>query len=113
MQTQDVKELLYYYMDNYYLKTLTEMGLLGIVSYAWLLIHNFICACNGILRAKENRISYLACGIISGQMGVLAHSFFENIFEVPYMNAYFWGLSAVVIYIGFFRNRKSCKMEEK
>ena len=27
--------------------------------------------------------------------GVMLHCYFENIFEVPYMVAYFWGLAAV------------------
>ena len=36
-------------------------------------------------------------------MGVLLHCYFENIFEEPYMMAYFWGLAAALMYAGFFR----------
>ena len=54
-------------------------------------------------------MSCLISGIIAGQIGVLAHSYFENIFEVPYMNAYFWGLSAAVMYLGYLRRRKNDK----
>jgi hypothetical protein len=52
-------------------------------------------------------MSILSAGIVAGQLGVLAHSYFENIFEVPYMNAYFWGLSAIVMYLGYTRRRKN------
>ena len=112
MQNQEVEGLEYFYMDNYYLKTLTEMGLFGIISYVWLLFRNIIWSLRSLFRARENRLSYLACGIFAGQIGVLAHSYFENIFEVPYMNAYFWGLSAAVIYLGFLRRDKAEENEK-
>lgn len=111
MQNQEIEGLSYYYMDNYYLKTLTEMGLLGLISYVWLLLRNLLWSCRSIFKTQKNRMSYLTCGIVAGQMGVLSHSFFENIFEVPYMNAYFWGLSAAVMYLGYLRRRKNDKAE--
>jgi len=113
MQNQEIDNLAYYYMDNYYLKTLTEMGLLGLVSYVWLLLRNLLWSCRSIFKTQKNRMSVLSCGIVAGQLGVLSHSFFENIFEVPYMNAYFWGLSAAVIYLGYIRKRKGDKAQEK
>ena len=109
MQNQEIDNLKYYYMDNYYLKTLTEMGLLGLVSYVWLLLRNLLWSCRSIFKTRKNKLSVLASGIVAGQLGVLSHSFFENIFEVPYMNAYFWGFSAAVIYLGYIRKRKHDK----
>lgn len=105
MQNQHIDDLVYYYMDNYYLKTLTEMGLLGLISYVWLLLRNLVWSVRSVFRSRKSKISVLVSGIISGCSGVLAHSFFENIFEVPYMNAYFWGLAAAVMYVGFIRRR--------
>ena len=96
-------------MDNYYLKTLTEMGLLGLISYVWLLLRNLLWSCRSIFKTRKNKLSILGCGIVAGQLGVLSHSFFENIFEVPYMNAYFWGFSAAVLYLGYIRRRKNDK----
>ncbi len=113
MQNQEVEGLAYYYMDNYYLKTLTEMGLVGLLSYIWLLFRNIIWSLRSLFRGRQNRLSYLACGIFAGQIGVLAHSYFENIFEVPYMNAYFWGLSAAVIYLGFLRRDKTTEKNDE
>lgn len=113
MQNQEIDNLTYYYMDNYYLKTLTEMGLLGLVSYVWLLLRNLLWSCRSIFKTQKNKMSILSCGIVAGQLGVLSHSFFENIFEVPYMNAYFWGLSAAVMYLGYTRRRKHDKQETK
>ena len=109
MQNQEIDGLAYYYMDNYYLKTLTEMGLLGLVSYVWLLLRNMLWSLRSIFKVRKNPLCPLACGIIAGQAGVLAHSYFENIFEVPYMNAYFWGFSAAILYLGYIRKRKNDK----
>ena len=109
MQNQEIDDILYYYMDNYYLKTLTEMGLIGLVSYVWLLLRNLLWSCRSLFKTQKNKMSVLSAGIVAGQLGVLAHSFFENIFEVPYMNAYFWGLSALVMYLGYTRRRKNDK----
>ncbi len=105
MQNQEMEDIIYYYMDNYYLKTLTEMGLIGLISYVWLLLKNLLWSCRSIFKTRKDRMSYLSAGIVSGGIGVLSHSFFENIFEVPYMNAYFWGLAAAVMFIGFIRKR--------
>ncbi|MBQ6845710.1 MAG: O-antigen ligase family protein [Oscillospiraceae bacterium] len=107
MQNQDVETLYYFYMDNYYLKTLVEMGLVGLISYIWLLLQNMLWTLRWLFTTKKDRFSYLACGIFAGLIGVLAHSYFENIFEVPYMNAYFWGLSAAIMFLGFIRPKKN------
>ena len=47
-------------------------------------------------------------GMFAGICGVLMHCYFENIFEEPYMMAYFWIMAAMLVYIGFFR-RKNAK----
>ncbi len=109
MQNKEIDDIVYYYMDNYYLKTLTEMGLIGLVSYVWLLLRNILWSCRSIFKTQKNKMSVLSSGILAGQIGVLSHSFFENIFEVPYMNAYFWGLSAAVMYLAYTRRRKNDK----
>ena len=109
MQNKEIDDIVYYYMDNYYLKTLVEMGLIGLISYVWLLLRNLLWSLRSLFKTQKNKMSVLSAGIVAGQLGVLSHSFFENIFEVPYMNAYFWGLSALVMYLGFTRRRKNDK----
>lgn len=50
----------------------------------------------------------LAVSIFSGLCGVLTHCYFENVFEEPYMMAYFWALAAALLYLGLFRNQRLC-----
>jgi len=113
----ETAEFSYFYMDNYYLKTMVEMGYLGIIIYGLLLVALLVIGIKAIQRSGPSLSAaqgdplirgignprLLAIGIYSGLCGVLTHCFFENIFEEPYMTAYFWGLAALLIYLGFFR----------
>ena len=123
------EEFSYFYMDNYYLKTLVEMGYIGLIFFVILLVGLAIWGIRAIYQSDDRYVSGKGCGpvdrtvdplfrnegnmkpltvgIFSGLMGVLLHCYFENIFEEPYMMAYFWGLAAAVMYAGFFRKREN------
>ena len=114
------EDFAYYYLDNYYMKTLVEAGYIGLIFFllccAVLLIFGArSCHRAGMYFYEERSIDPLfrnigndkmiCAGIYSGLVGVLAHCYFENIFEEPYMMAYFWGLAAVLIYFGYHARR--------
>ncbi|MDR0670688.1 MAG: O-antigen ligase family protein [Oscillospiraceae bacterium] len=102
MQNQTLERIRYFYMDNYYLKTLVEMGFVGLIGYLALLATLLWNGFRTLFRVRAQRADHaVACGLLSGMAGVLTHSLFENIFEVPYMNAYFWGLAALLMVVGF------------
>ncbi|MDR0380711.1 MAG: O-antigen ligase family protein [Oscillospiraceae bacterium] len=102
MQNQTLERIRYFYMDNYYLKTLVEMGFVGLIGYLALLASLLWNGFRTLFRVRAQRADHaVACGLLAGLAGVLTHSLFENIFEVPYMNAYFWGLAALLMVIGF------------
>jgi len=101
MQNQTNKGISYFYMDNYYLKTLVEMGYLGLLSYVVLILSTLFCGLRAIWRVKGTNLHPVAVALLSAMTGVMVHCFTENIFEVPYMNAVFWGMAAVLIFIGF------------
>lgn len=95
----------YFYMDNYYLKTLVEMGYVGLCFFILLLIGMVLWCLRGVGRTRTSSIHPLAVGMFSGMCGVLFHCYFENIFEVQYMVAYFWALAAGILYLGYFRRK--------
>ena len=79
-----------FYLDNYYLKTLTEMGIYGMAALSFLIV-SFIVFAIKIIRTSNNHYNkIMAIGLFSGAMGVLAQNFVENIFEVPAMVVYFY-----------------------
>ena len=85
-----------FYLDNYYLKTLTEMGIFGIVGLGFVIICFVLFGLNIIRRQKDLNMRILTIGLFSGCLGVLAQNFVENIFEVPAMIVYFWIAVALI-----------------
>ncbi|MGJ0845080.1 O-antigen ligase family protein [Tissierella praeacuta] len=85
-----------FYLDNYYLKTLTEMGVYGIVGLAFVIICFIISSIKIIKYQNDTKNRIVAIGLFSGAMGVLAQNFVENIFEVPAMIIYFWIAVALI-----------------
>ena len=111
VQNKIIDQWDYFYMDNYYLKIMVEMGYLGFAAFVILLAFLVIVACRSIFRARAAEDSTtsmkpLAAGMFAGMCGVLLHCYFENIFEEPYMMAYFWIFAAMIVYVGFFRKKK-------
>lgn len=111
----------YFYMDNYYLKTMVEMGYIGLIFFLILLVGLVLWGLRALCQSGLDFVpdrgrdplmrnvgndKVLAAGIFSGLCGVLAHCYFENIFEEPYMMAYFWGLAGMLMYLGFFKDKK-------
>ncbi|MFI3115204.1 MAG: O-antigen ligase family protein [Clostridia bacterium] len=97
----------YFYMDNYYLKTLVEMGYMGLFFYLLLLVAFLVLSVKAIGRIYNTEL-YIPCvAMFSGMCGVLIHCYFENIFEVPYMTGYFWAMAGMIMYAGFIKKRKN------
>lgn len=106
MQHKIYDHVYYFYLDNYYMKTLVEMGYLGLGAFLAMLASLFATGCRCLARAKkaESRSAYAPmAGIFAGLCGVMAHCYFENIFEEPYMMAVFWTLAALMTYLGTYR----------
>ena len=112
MQNQVLDNVQYFYLDNYYLKTLVETGYLGLGAFIIMLLGMIVTSCRSICRTgaqwkqKANRNYPLVVGMFGGLCGVLVHCFFENIFEEPYMMVYFWAIAAMIVYFGFLRDKK-------
>lgn len=117
----------YFYMDSYYLKTLVEMGYLGLIAFLLMLAALVYI---GLKAIRDSDLSFvgvpgdpltravgnkrvLAIALFSALIGVLTHCYFENIFEEPYMTAYFWGIAAMLVYLGFFSNKQTPIINDK
>lgn len=85
-----------FYLDNYYLKTLTEMGLFGMSGFIFLIISFVVFTINIVNRQEDLRNRIMTIGLFAGCIGVLVQNFVENIFEVPAMVAYFWIAVALI-----------------
>ncbi|MCQ2420019.1 MAG: O-antigen ligase family protein [Clostridia bacterium] len=113
MQNQVLDWIDYFYVDNYYLKILVEMGYFGLCFFILTLVCLLGCLARSIYRTGismkrgTDKTYPLAVGMSAGLCGVLVHCSAENIFEEPYMMVYFWAIAAMVVWLGFLRSRKS------
>jgi len=90
-----------FYMDNYFLKTAVEMGLVGLTAFC-ALMYSTLSWCLRALQNMKNKELLRPCqGALAGMAGVVTHNLVENVFEVPMMVTYFWLLAAVIIFLGF------------
>ncbi|MTI71510.1 MAG: polymerase [Firmicutes bacterium] len=92
-----------FYMDNFYLKTAVEMGILGLLAYFYLMYQVVIWSYRTLIILEDKYLKNIIIGALSGMTGVLAHNFVENVFEVPMMVTYFWILAGIIM---FLRHRK-------
>lgn len=95
----------YMYVDNYYVKILTENGIVGVTAFGMMLlglVGNGLRAC---VRTAKTRWSPLCAGMLCGLIGVLIHSVFESIWEEPYMMALFFAVAAMLAWAGLLRRR--------
>ena len=113
MQNQVLDWIEYFYMDNYYLKILVEMGYAGFGAFILMLLCWAYTGCRALFRTRTKgapmtgRAYPLCAGMFSGLAGVLVHCYCENIFEEPYMMVYFWTITAMIVWLGFLRARRS------
>lgn len=90
-----------FYMDNYYLKTAVETGIVGLTAFVFLMYQVFICSLRTVKITFDNKYKELEIGIMAGLVGVIVHNFVENVFEVPMMMSCFWLLAAVMMHLWY------------
>ena len=95
----------YMYVDNYYVKILTENGIVGVTAFGMMLLGLIGNGLRGCVRTAKTRWSPLCAGMLCGLIGVLIHSVFESIWEEPYMMALFFAVAAMMAWAGLLRRR--------
>lgn len=85
-----------FYLDNYYLKTLVEMGLFGIAAFLYMIGSMLFFCVKTIGRQLDPNHRWQTIGLFSAAVGVLAQNGVENIFEFPAMVFYFWLVVALI-----------------
>ncbi len=101
-----------FYMDNNMLKMAVESGLLGFGAFAVLLYSVVINSFRTIRLSSTKTSKELSTGIMAGLCGVIAHNFFENVFETPMMTSLFWLFTAVIMGIWYEENKRISSEKE-
>ncbi|NTW05057.1 MAG: polymerase [Peptococcaceae bacterium] len=86
-----------FYVDNFFLKTLAEAGIIGLMAFVWLLFSLIRSGWAAFKSIRDPDLKIMAGAILAGLIGVAAHNGVENIFEVPMMASYFWLLAGMLL----------------
>ncbi len=89
------------YVDNYYLKTMAEMGLLGLTLFLWLIWQTLQEGYHAMKNLHSPCLKFMAVGMLGGLVAMLLHNTVENIFEIPYLNTYFWLVAGLLAALPF------------
>ncbi len=90
-----------FYLDNYYLKTAVEIGLLGFVFFQYLMFTILKFGMVAINRVKNNKNKELLIASYVGVFSVTIHNYVENVFEVPMMVTYYYLIVACMFNLWF------------
>lgn len=93
-----------FYMDNYFLKTAVESGIVGLTAFVLLMYCVIINSYRAIKTSAGKLDRELSTGIMAGLCGVITHNLVENVFEVPMMTSLFWVFVAVIMGIWYTNN---------
>lgn len=93
-----------FYMDNYYLKTAVEMGIIGLGAFLFLITSAIAWCYRAYVRIVNPASKNLVLGAFAGLLGVLAHNLVENVFEIPMMSTYFWMLVGYIMFTSIISN---------
>lgn len=79
-----------FYVDNFYLKTAAEGGLLAVMTLLWVLFSAWRAGYRAVTVLSQPAAKMLAAAFLGGLTAVLLHNVVENIFETPLMSTLFW-----------------------
>lgn len=86
-----------FYVDSYYLKTLGEMGIVGIVAMFFTFISILKYSKRVLTIQKDKKDMFMVALLFIGILGILLQNIVENVFEVPMMIAIFWTIVAILL----------------
>jgi len=96
------------FVDSQFIRTLVELGLMGFVAFAGLLVEVFRITLRIYKTAKDDWYKGLALGFLAGHIGMIFHATTANTFILIRVMEPYWFLAAMVMMIP-----KLEKMEEE
>ncbi len=106
MQNKINPNFVYTYVDNYYVKTIAENGIAGLTALLTMLGGLFWNGARACGRTADSESKPLCAGMLTALIGFMVQSFFECLWEEPYLMALFFVVAAMLVYAGFFRKKE-------
>ncbi len=99
----------YMYVDNYYVKTLAENGIVGLSCLLTTLSGLLFQGARTVAKTDKSPDKPLCMGMLAGLIGILVQSLFESMWEEPYMMALFFIVAGMMICAGLLRGEEKRK----
>jgi len=87
------------YPHNCYLQMTAETGILGLGSFLWVLFVLFRRTCKNLRTMKDEFLSTILVGALSGLFGYLVHSFFDTNFYSVQLGNLMWIMMGLIVAI--------------
>jgi O-antigen ligase len=88
-----------------YLGVLAESGLIGMLSFLFLIIIIFITGVKNYKRANNISIKIISASVITGLTTYLIHGFLNNFLDTDKAAVPFWGFTAIIVAIDVYLNK--------
>ena len=85
------------FMDAQYPRILVETGIVGMLSFIWLIYALFLTGVSTWLKAQNNLLRGLSVGLIAGLVGLIVHAIGANTFIIVRIMEPFWFVVGIVI----------------
>ncbi len=85
-----------WHSHNMYLEILAEMGIFGLLTFAWVIFSLFFHSIKFILKSKDKYLSYVSAGLLAGLLSILVHGVAEHILYMPKSVILFWMFAAFI-----------------
>lgn len=94
-----------------YLGSLSESGLLGMLSFIFMAIVIFITAVKNYIKAPTYSIKVITASTIAGLTTYLLHGFMNNFLDSDKAAVPFWGFAAIIVATDIYLIRQKCSVD--
>lgn len=86
------------YVDNYYLKTLVEVGLVGFISFLYLIFSILRKGVSNLINLTQEKEKMICLGIFLGLIAFFLNNLTENLWEIPTLSVTMWSLIGILYF---------------
>jgi O-antigen ligase len=102
----------YKFLDSQYPKVLIETGMLGLITFAYLLYSIFRLAVKNLKEVKTPYFKGLTVGFLVGFIGLLFHALGANTFIIVRIMEPFWFFAGIIVILPELERRETAQAQE-
>jgi hypothetical protein len=99
------------FMDGQYIRTLPEMGIIGLFAFLWLLWTIYKSSLGIYKQMDDNLFKGLTLGFIAGFIGLVVHALTANTFIIIRIMEPFWFVAGMIIMLPKVKEEEEIEME--